>query len=84
MWTKDEGLIIDNGSGIPSDKQKHIFDKFNRVDQNSDIQGVGLGLAFCKMAIEAHQGHIWLESDLNLGSTFFVEIPRDLAERINS
>lgn len=40
------------------EKQKEIFDKFSQVDYHSKIQGVGLGLAFCKMAIEAHKGHI--------------------------
>ena len=72
--------VIDNGPGIPKEHQLKVFDKFGRVDQQSRIQGVGLGLAFCKMAIEAHQGRIWLESEVDVGTTFFVEIPRNLAE----
>jgi signal transduction histidine kinase len=51
------------------------------VDHTSKIQGVGLGLAFCKLAIEAHHDRIWIESELNAGSTFIFEIPRDLPER---
>jgi signal transduction histidine kinase len=76
--------IIDNGPGISPEYQKRIFDKFARVDHTSKIQGVGLGLAFCKLAIEAHQGRIWIESELNVGSTFIFEIPRDLLERARS
>jgi PAS domain S-box-containing protein len=75
--------VIDNGPGIPKEHQQKVFDKFGRVDHQSKIQGVGLGLAFCKMAIEAHHGRIWLESEVGVGTTFLVEIPRNLAEQIS-
>ncbi|HXW01484.1 MAG TPA: GAF domain-containing sensor histidine kinase, partial [Anaerolineae bacterium] len=71
--------VIDNGPGVSPEKHQEIFDKFSRVDHQAKIQGVGLGLAFCKMAIEAHYGQIWIESELNVGSTFIVEIPLNLA-----
>ena len=75
--------VIDNGPGVPPEKQKEIFDKFSRVDHYSRVQGVGLGLAFCKMAVEAHKGQIWIESQLGIGSTFIVEIPYNLAAQRN-
>ena len=75
--------VIDNGPGIPKRDQAQVFEKFGRVDHHSKIQGAGLGLAFCKMAVEAHHGRIWLESRVKRGSTFFVEIPRNLAELID-
>ncbi|MEM7034019.1 MAG: ATP-binding protein [Chloroflexota bacterium] len=77
-------LVVDNGPGVPEEHQQHIFDKFGRVDQHSSIQGVGLGLAFCKMAIEAHRGRVWLDTSVEVGSTFIIEIPRDLAELVDS
>lgn len=83
-WS-EEHLIVhvsDNGPGIPPDKKQTIFEKFARLRETADIQGVGLGLAFCKIAVEAHQGQIWLESEINKGSTFSFSIPRTLEEQI--
>lgn len=70
--------IRDTGSGIPLDFQERIFDKFVQVtDSNGKAarQGFGLGLAFCKLVIQAHGGHIWVESELHRGSTFFFTLP---------
>ncbi len=71
--------IHDNGTGIPLDFQDRIFDKFVQVtdsDGKAARQGFGLGLAFCKLAIQAHGGQIWVESELHQGSTFFFTLPR--------
>lgn len=70
--------VADNGPGIPPENQKHLFDKFTRATADATIQGVGLGLAFCKLAVDAHHGQIWLESEVNVGSTFIFSIPRNL------
>lgn len=70
--------VADNGPGIPPENQKHLFDKFTRATADATIQGVGLGLAFCKLAIDAHHGQIWLESEVGVGSTFIFSIPRNL------
>ncbi|GAB4454288.1 MAG: hypothetical protein Kow0031_36360 [Anaerolineae bacterium] len=70
--------VKDNGPGISKKDQRRIFDKFSRINTSPDgPAGVGLGLAFCKLAIEAHQGQIRVESSgiEGEGSTFFACIP---------
>ncbi len=67
--------ISDNGIGISQVDQKNIFGKFYRVDTTSihNIKGLGLGLFYVKSIVEAHGGEIWLESELNKGTTFFIK-----------
>ena len=71
--------ISDNGPGISQEDQAYIFDKFSRrVDHSTDApSGVGLGLTFCKLAVTAHDGTIFVESEgvPGEGSTFHVSIP---------
>ncbi|MFC1975714.1 GAF domain-containing protein [Chloroflexota bacterium] len=70
--------VSDNGPGISKEDQALIFDKFSRVDHSANApSGVGLGLAFCKLAIEAHNGTLSVESTgiPGRGSTFHVFIP---------
>lgn len=68
--------VIDSGPGIaPADHQR-IFEKFGQVERTGPRMGTGLGLAFCRLAVEAHGGTIGLESDLGKGSTFWFQIPR--------
>jgi signal transduction histidine kinase len=65
--------VQDDGVGIPPDYVERIFDKFVQVpdaDRLSIRRGSGLGLTFCRLAVEAHGGRIWAESQLGLGSTF--------------
>jgi PAS domain S-box-containing protein len=57
--------VKDAGPGIPMEAQATIFDKFSRVKQRHMPHGVGLGLAFCKLAIESHGGRIWVK-DIHL------------------
>ena len=73
--------VQDQGRGIPADKLDHIFEQFQQVDASDSRQrgGTGLGLAICKRIVEQHQGHIWVESQLGQGSTFYVALPLDLA-----
>lgn len=70
--------VKDNGRGIPTDKQKDLFKKFYQVDASLTRErgGSGLGLAICKGIVENHHGKIWLESTLNVGSTFSFSIPK--------
>jgi signal transduction histidine kinase len=70
--------ISDNGLGISPANQARIFDKFARVDHSTNTpSGVGLGLAFCKLAVEAHGGTISVESKglPGEGSAFHVILP---------
>ncbi|HEX3082203.1 MAG TPA: ATP-binding protein [Candidatus Saccharimonadia bacterium] len=69
--------VIDNGTGIPSSAIPHLFTKFFRVDEfKSTTHGTGLGLYICRSIVEAHNGHITVESTLGKGSTFTFILPR--------
>jgi signal transduction histidine kinase len=65
--------VRDTGPGIPAESFGRIFEKFGQLD--SRRVGTGLGLAFCKLAVEAHGGRITVESTLGEGSTFSFTIP---------
>jgi len=68
--------VQDNGYGIPQEHQKRMFQKFFRVPTTEDVaRGTGLGLTICKHIVEAHGGRIWLESQVDVGSTFYFSIP---------
>jgi two-component system sensor histidine kinase ChiS len=69
--------IIDNGPGVPEDQKSIIFNSFvsDSNDENRHISH-GLGLSFCKMAMEAMSGDIGLETELGKGSTFYIDFPR--------
>jgi signal transduction histidine kinase len=71
--------VRDNGVGIAPEYHARVFDKFVQISDHSRpiaAQGFGLGLAFCKLAVEAHGGHIAFESALQQGSTFTISLPR--------
>ena len=71
--------VRDNGLGLPPEYHQKIFDKFEQVrlkSEKSVVGSSGLGLTFCKMAVEAHGGKIWVESEgEGKGCAFFVSIP---------
>jgi signal transduction histidine kinase len=69
--------VQDNGPGIPAEYRRRIFDKFARLRDRARMGGFGLGLAFCRLAVEAHGGHIWVESLSEQGSTFVFTLPLD-------
>jgi len=73
--------VQDNGPGIPAEHQQHIFNKFARVQMQNNVRGIGLGLAFCRLAVEAHGGRLWVESASGQGSTFVFTLPLDPAPR---
>jgi len=68
--------ISDNGKGIDEQGKKKIFGMFQRLENNRDNPGSGIGLAHCKKIIEIHQGEIWVDSTPNIGSTFYFTIPK--------
>jgi signal transduction histidine kinase len=67
--------VIDEGPGIPAEHRETIFDKFQIVaSKRRDVAQVGLGLAFCKMVVEAHDGRIFVTPNQPRGSIFTVEL----------
>jgi signal transduction histidine kinase len=66
--------VIDTGPGIPAEQLPHIFGRFWQA-KTSDRRGIGLGLAIAKGIVEAHNGRIWVESHVGLGSTFYFTLP---------
>ena len=80
--------VTDNGPGIPPEYQEIIFRKFERVRSPNAprVRSSGLGLTFCRLAIEAHGGRIWVKSKEGEGSTFYVQLPLEpqIPVRLNS
>lgn len=68
--------IQDTGIGISEADQKHLFERFFRAENASNIQGTGLGLHIISRYLDLVNGHIELASKLNKGSTFIVHIPQ--------
>ena len=64
--------IIDSGPGISEERKHHIFDKYEVGDLMSGVSQIGLGLTFCKMVIEAHNGRIFVTNNQPQGSIFTV------------
>jgi NtrC-family two-component system sensor histidine kinase KinB len=68
--------VIDSGPGVPEDYRERIFDRFSQVHgQTGRRRGTGLGLAFCRLAVEAHGGAIWIEDNPQGGSIFQFTLP---------
>jgi signal transduction histidine kinase len=67
--------VMDEGPGIPQEYRERIFEKFEIIPiQQNDLSQIGLGLTFCKMAVEAHKGRISVEDNYPTGSIFVIEI----------
>jgi PAS domain S-box-containing protein len=70
--------VEDTGAGIPAEDQAHLFEKFYRVDSSKTrtVGGTGLGLFISRKILELYNGRIWVESKLNEGSIFYINLPR--------
>jgi signal transduction histidine kinase len=69
--------VTDSGPGIPVEERERIFERFAQIPgQTPTRRGFGLGLTFCRLAVEGHGGHIWVEPGLDgHGSTFIFTLP---------
>ena len=77
--------VADEGHGVPADQRERIFEKYVRLAPGCPSRtGHGLGLAFCRMAVEAHGGRIWVEDVAPHGSRFCVRLPTSEAFSLHS
>jgi PAS domain S-box-containing protein len=69
--------VSDTGVGIPKEELEKVFNKYQQTEagKNASLKGTGLGLAICREIIELHKGEIWVESEINKGSTFYFILP---------
>ncbi len=67
--------VKDQGPGIPAAGRERIFEKFTRLSDKTQPSGLGVGLAFCKLAVEGHGGGIHVESELRQGTTVSISLP---------
>lgn len=68
--------VRDTGVGIAPEDLTRIFERFYKADRSRSGGGTGLGLSIARHMVEAHNGRIWAESEMNQGSTFFFTLPR--------
>ena len=67
--------VSDQGQGIPAQYREVIFEKFRRLQDRNAPKGMGLGLAFCRLAVEAHGGQIWVDDAPGGGARFNFTLP---------
>ncbi len=85
--TDSEHVIItvaDTGIGIPPEMADRVYDRFVRGDETQDLvmdtPGTGLGLSIVRELVEMHNGRIWFDSEVGVGTTFYVVLPARAAE----
>lgn len=78
LWVKD------TGPGIPPAERERIFDKFTRLRGTNKSSGLGIGLAFCRLAVLGHGGKIWVESEPGKGSVFHFTLPVATEEQLTA
>ncbi|HIE57561.1 MAG TPA: GAF domain-containing protein [Anaerolineales bacterium] len=69
MWVED------TGPGIPQENRESIFDKYTRLHGSGGPAGFGLGLSYCRLAVEGHGGRIWIEEAAKSGARFVFTLP---------
>lgn len=74
MWAQID--VVDQGPGIPDEYKTSLFERFMQIDgRRASRHGVGLGLTFCKLVVDAHGGRIWIEDNEVGGSVFRMLLP---------
>ncbi|OQW93092.1 MAG: hypothetical protein BWK79_12990, partial [Beggiatoa sp. IS2] len=78
--------VKDTGIGIPTDRMDKLFQSFTQIDTSATRRygGTGLGLAICKHLCDLMEGHLWVDSEENKGSTFHFTITLDSVESVNA
>jgi len=77
--------VADHGAGIPNEHHKLIFECFRHFDRGASAHSdTGLGLPFCKLAVERMGGVIWVDSSQGQGATFYFTLPRSETKRVES
>jgi two-component system clock-associated histidine kinase SasA len=74
--------VSDTGPGIPPDQRERIFERFVQVNTSQrkrGSKGSGMGLTFCKLAVEAHGGQIWVEESPEGGAAFHFTLPTEMS-----
>jgi two-component system, OmpR family, sensor histidine kinase VicK len=74
--------VRDEGQGIPANKLESVFERFQQVDSSDSRKkgGTGLGLTICREIIDRHEGKIWVDSTVGIGSTFSFTLPASIGQ----
>jgi signal transduction histidine kinase len=74
--------VRDEGQGIPANKLESVFERFQQVDSSDSRKkgGTGLGLTICREIIDRHEGKIWVDSTVGIGSTFSFMLPASIEQ----
>ena len=67
--------VADDGVGISAKNRTRVFKKFTRVPSKKNVPGLGIGLAFCKLAVDSHGGKIWIDENHDKGTRFNIKLP---------
>lgn len=67
--------VQDTGAGIPIADRQKIFEKYTRLNARDSAKGFGLGLAYCRLAVEGHGGKVWVEGQPGEGARFCFTLP---------
>ena len=76
--------VSDTGIGIAPEHRQHIFEKFARVKGEEKVSGLGVGLAFCRLAVDGHGGNIWVDDNHPQGTRFNLTVPVFTGEEENA
>ena len=71
IWVSDDGV------GVAPEDRKRIFEKFTRSGNENKVSGFGVGLAFCRLAVDGHGGKIWIDEEQEKGTRFNIHLPLD-------